>query len=156
VSGLCEGYRHLDGFQITNCLLVCLRWRWPRLPNPTPPHFDLLRTACAPTSTHSNRFCATWVCISSSSSSRGARAHAPHHPLKILHLRQRGWFKQQRGQAHQQNQSTSPCEPQGSNLKKVTPVPEGGQCAGGGSKSSQVTTPHSHRAPQTYMACSRE
>jgi len=35
-----------------------------------PPHFDLLRTACAPTSTHSNGFCAIWVCISSSSSSR--------------------------------------------------------------------------------------
>jgi hypothetical protein len=33
-------------------------------------HSDLLRTACAPTSTHSNGFCVIWVCISSSSSSR--------------------------------------------------------------------------------------
>jgi hypothetical protein len=31
----------------------------------TPAHYDLLRTACAPTSTHSNGFCVIWVCISS-------------------------------------------------------------------------------------------
>jgi hypothetical protein len=35
-----------------------------------------LRTACAPTSTHSNGFCVIWVCISSSSSS-----HEEHSPL---------------------------------------------------------------------------
>ena len=32
------------------------------------PNFDLLRTACALTSNHSNGFCAIWACISSSSS----------------------------------------------------------------------------------------
>ena len=43
--------------------------RHPRLL--TPPHhaLDLLRTACAPTSAHSNGFCAIWVCISTSPSS---------------------------------------------------------------------------------------
>ena len=35
----------------------------------TPAHSDLLRTACAPTSTHSNGFCVIWACISSGSSS---------------------------------------------------------------------------------------
>jgi hypothetical protein len=35
----------------------------------TPAHSDLLRTACAPASTHSNGFCVIWVYISSSSSS---------------------------------------------------------------------------------------
>jgi hypothetical protein len=44
-------------------------WRvWACPARPTPPHSDLLRTACAPTSTHSNGFCVIWVCISSSSS----------------------------------------------------------------------------------------
>ena len=38
----------------------------------TPAHFDLLCTACAPTSTHSNCFCVIWVCISPSSSSMQA------------------------------------------------------------------------------------
>jgi hypothetical protein len=37
-------------------------------PAHTPAHSDLLRTASAPTSTHSNGFCVIWVCISSSSS----------------------------------------------------------------------------------------
>ena len=32
----------------------------------TPPHFDLLRTACASTSTHSKGFCSIWVCVISS------------------------------------------------------------------------------------------
>jgi hypothetical protein len=44
----------------------------------TPAHSDLLRTACAPTFTHSNGFCVIWVCISSSSSLFGG----PGHPLK--------------------------------------------------------------------------
>jgi hypothetical protein len=43
--------------------------RHPRLPTPPPLHFGLLRTACAPTSTHSNGFCVIWGCVSSSSSS---------------------------------------------------------------------------------------
>jgi hypothetical protein len=38
----------------------------------TPAHPDLLRTACAPTSTQSNGFCVIWVCISSSSGSMWA------------------------------------------------------------------------------------
>jgi hypothetical protein len=41
-----------------------------RLPTPPPSRSDLLCTACAPTSTHSNGFCAIWVCISSGSSLR--------------------------------------------------------------------------------------
>jgi hypothetical protein len=46
----------------------------------TPGHSDLLCTACAPTSTHSNGLYAIWVCISSSSSS-GSLGYLPREVL---------------------------------------------------------------------------
>ena len=54
----------------------------------TPAHSDLLRTACAPTSTHSNGFCVIWVCISSSSSSRKIipRCFAPQQTVHVRYM----------------------------------------------------------------------
>jgi hypothetical protein len=43
----------------------------------TPAHSDLFRTACAPTSTHSNGFCVCIASSSSSSSSMGGRGGIP-------------------------------------------------------------------------------
>jgi hypothetical protein len=48
----------------------------------TPAHSDLLRTACAPTSTHSNGFCVIWVCISSSSRSNFSRSLSRQEPVE--------------------------------------------------------------------------
>jgi hypothetical protein len=50
----------------------------------TPAHYDLLRTTCAPTSTHSSGFCVIWVWSSSSSSStRGVEIYPLSH-LKAI------------------------------------------------------------------------
>jgi hypothetical protein len=64
--------------------------------HPTPPRFIPLRTAYAPTSTHSNGFCVIWVCISSSSSSsrqREAQFANPHkHTSTFAHFYPQQWF----------------------------------------------------------------
>jgi hypothetical protein len=67
----------VNGLPALNKLLlpnkVASQWVVTPAPaHPTPLHFGLLRTACAPASTHSNGFCAIWVSISSSSSGLSA------------------------------------------------------------------------------------
>ena len=79
-----ESWRRQTAGEASKTTHTPKRHATPAPAHPTPPRFDLLRAACAPTSTHSNGFCAIWVCISSSSSSIHTRQF--RHPLRRVSL----------------------------------------------------------------------